>query len=163
MPGNRDAHYFGTASEIWQQTSGEISAFCDFAGSGGTFAGCSQFFKEQNNDIQCFVVEPENAAALSGEKVTCADHPIQGGGYAMRELVQMKDVFPDGFLAVNPDDAMECSRRLAREEGVFAGVSTGANVMGAIRLLEGSMKGATVVTLACDSGLKYLSTRLWDA
>ena len=83
LPGNRNAHYFGTGPEIWQQSGGSVTAFCDFAGSGGTYAGCARFLRERNPGIQCFVVEPENAAALSGDPVTNSDHPIQGGGYSM--------------------------------------------------------------------------------
>ena len=79
-PGNRNAHYYGTATEIWQQSGQSINAFCDFAGSGGSFAGCTRYFREQDAGIQCFVVEPAEAAALSGGKVTNPGHPIQGGG-----------------------------------------------------------------------------------
>ena len=71
--GNRRAHYFGTAPEIWEQSGGEVTAFCDFAGSGGTFAGCSRYFKETDPGIGCYVVEPEDAATLSGSGVTNPD------------------------------------------------------------------------------------------
>ena len=162
LPGNADAHYAGTAAEIWQQSGGEVDAFCDFVGSGGTFAGCAKYFKEKDSRIKCFVVEPENAAALSGARVTCKDHPIQGGGYAMPELTQMSGVEADGYLTVSAESTIECARRLAREEGIFAGFSSGANLAAALELLADSLQGATIVVLACDSGLKYLSTRLWD-
>lgn len=160
--GNMRAYYYGTASEMWQQSAETITAFCDFAGSGGTFAGCTKFFKEKNRDIQCYVVEPQGAAALGGEKVTAAEHPIQGGGYAMFELSQLEDVKPDGYLAVSSQDAIECTRRLAREEGIFAGYSSGANLAAALSLLTGPLPGATIAIIACDSGLKYLSTDLWN-
>ena len=159
--GNRDAHYFGTAPEIWKQCGGEITAFCDFAGSGGTFAGCTAYFKEQNPDVRCFVVEPDGAAALSGAEITNPDHPIQGGGYAMDHLAQLDGIEPDGYLTVSSEDAIDCTRRLAREEGIFAGYSSGANVAAALALLNGPMSGATIAVIACDSGLKYLSTELW--
>jgi len=158
LDGNANAHYFGTGAEIWHQSAGSVTAFCDFAGSGGTFAGCARFLKEQDASIQCFVVEPKGAATLSGESVTCAEHPIQGGGYSMADLTQLKGVEPDGFLTVSSRDAIDCTQRLAREEGIFAGPSSGANLAAAISLLEGPMPGATVAILACDSGLKYLST-----
>lgn len=160
-PGNRNAHYFGTAPEIWRQSGGAITAFCDFAGSGGTFAGCAQYFKEQSPDIACFVVEPEDAAALSGATVTKPDHPIQGGGYAMEKLPQLDKVNAYGFLSVSSTAAVECTRRLAREEGIFAGFSSGANLAAALQLLDGPMPDATIAIIACDSGLKYLSTTLW--
>jgi len=159
--GNLKAHYFGTAPEIWQQSDGSITAFCDFAGSGGTYAGCCKYFKEQDPNIQCFVVEPQDAAALSGDAVRNPDHPIQGGGYAMPTLAQMQGVVVDGFLTVSAEDARLYTRRLAAEEGIFAGYSTGANLAAAIALLKGPLPGATVAIIACDSGLKYLSTDLW--
>jgi cysteine synthase A len=161
-PGNRNAHYFGTGPEIWQQSGGAITAFCDFAGSGGTFAGCTQYFKEQNPDIACFVVEPEEAAVLSGAAVTNPDHPIQGGGYAMEKLTQLDGVTVDGFLRISSRDAVDCTRRLAREEGIFAGFSSGANLAAALQVLDGPLPGATIAIIACDSGLKYLSTALWS-
>jgi cysteine synthase A len=159
--GNRLAHYEGTAPEIWVQSEGRITAFCDFVGSGGTFSGCAAFFKEQTPGIACFVVEPAGAAALRGDDVTSAEHPIQGGGYSMPELTQLQSVKPDGYLQVTADDAIECARRLAREEGIFAGYSTGANLSAALQLLNGPLPGATIAIIACDSGMKYLSTELW--
>jgi cysteine synthase A len=159
--GNLRAHYYGTAPEIWLQCGGDIGAFCDFAGSGGTFAGCTKFFKERNPAIGCYVVEPDGAAALGGEEVTNPDHPIQGGGYAMSELSQLDGFSPDGYLNVSSQDAIDCTRRLAKEEGIFAGFSTGANLAAALQLLAGPLPGATIAIIACDSGLKYLSTNLW--
>ena len=160
--GNRRAHYFGTAPEIWKQCGGSLTAFCDFAGSGGTFSGCASYFKEKNQDIQCYVVEPDGAATLSGEDVTTPDHPIQGGGYSMAKLSQLDGAPPDGYLQVSAQDATDCTRRLAKEEGIFAGYSSGANLAAALQLLAGPMPGATIAIIACDSGLKYLSTDLWS-
>jgi cysteine synthase A len=162
LAGNRNAHYFGTAPEIWAQSEGTVTAFCDFAGSGGTFAGCARFFREQDADVQCYVVEPAGAAALAGEPVTAPEHPIQGGGYSMSALAQCDGIEPDGYLAVTPRDAIGCAQRLAREEGIFAGFSSGANLAAALKLLETTLPGATVAVIACDSGLKYLSTDLWS-
>ena len=160
-PGNKLSHYTGTAPEIWVQSSGSITAFCDFVGSGGTFAGCARYFREQDPNIRCFFVEPAGAAALSGEPIVNSDHPIQGGGYSMAELAQLDGAAPDGYLKVSSDDAIQCTRRLAREEGVFAGYSTGANLSAALQLLNGPLPGATIAIIACDSGMKYLSTELW--
>jgi cysteine synthase A len=123
--GNRNAHYYGTAPEIWSQSDGTISAFCDFAGSGGTFAGCARYFREQSPDIQLDGIEP------------------------------------DGYLSVSSQHAINGARRLAREEGIFAGYSSGANLAAALQLLDGPLPGATIAIIACDSGLKYLSTDLW--
>jgi len=159
--GNGLAHYEGTAPEIWEQSGGSVTAFCDFVGSGGTFAGCARYFREQDPNVGCFVVEPAGAAALRGESVTNPEHPIQGGGYSMSELALLDCVVPDGYLQVTSDDAIQCTRRLAREEGVFAGYSTGANLSAALQLLNGPLRGATIAIIACDSGMKYLSTGLW--
>lgn len=161
LPGNANAHFLGTAPEIWRQSGGIVTAFCDFAGSGGTFAGCYQYFKAQDAAIQCLLVEPQLASSLSGQSVSCANHPIQGGGYSMSALPQLGDIEPDGFVPVSSDAAYDCTRRLAKEEGIFAGPSTGANLAAAMRLLEGPLAGAVVAIIACDSGLKYLSTDLW--
>ena len=128
--GNRNAHFLGTTPEIWQQSAGTVTAFCDFAGSGGTFAGCSDYFRQQRPDIRCFIVEPDGAATLAGEDAIETCHPIQGGGYAMENLVHLERTRPDGYLRVTADEATACTRRLAREEGIFAGYSTGANVAG---------------------------------
>ena len=161
LEGNRQGHYRGTAAEIWAQSGGTVTAFCDFAGSGGTFAGCASYFREQDPGVRCYVVEPKGAAALSGEEVSRPDHPIQGGGYAMKTLAQLADIEPDGYLQVSSKEAIDCTRRLAREEGIFAGFSSGANLSAALQLLGGPLPGATVTIIACDSGLKYLSTDLW--
>ena len=113
--GNLRAHYYGTAPEIWQQCDGDMDAFCDFAGSGGTFAGCAKFFREKNPDIQCYVVEPDGAAALSGASVTTPDHPIQGGGYAMPELSQLDGIhprrLPECFIAATPSTVQDDWRK----------------------------------------------------
>jgi cysteine synthase A len=159
--GNDRAHYLGTAPEIWSQTGGAFDVFCDFVGSGGTFTGCARFFKERRPDIRCYVVEPAGAAVLAGRPVTRPDHPIQGGGYAMPDLELLDRTLLDECLEVTGEAAEAAARRLAREEGIFAGYSTGANVAAALQLLEGPQRGATIVVLACDSGLKYLSTDLW--
>ena len=161
LPGNARAHYLHTAPEIWRQ-SGGIDAFCDFIGSGGSFAGCARYFKERDSSLQCYVVEPVGAAAFAGEAVSRANHKIQGGGYAMPELAQVDRGLVDGCLQVSDAEAAAMTRRLAREEGLFAGFSSGANLAAALQLLEGAHRGGRIAILLCDSGLKYLSTDLWD-
>ncbi len=162
LKSNFRAHYLNTGPEIIQQSSGQIDVFCDFAGTGGSFAGCSAAFKEHNQAIACFIVDPEGAAILSGEPVTYPNHRIQGGGYAMENLVMLNPDHIDGYLTISDEKAIEMTRRLAKEEGIFAGFSSGANVAAAIQLLENDYKGKTAVVLICDSGLKYLSTDLWE-
>lgn len=159
--GNHGAHFDTTGPEIWRQTGGDLNAFVDFAGSGGTFAGCARYLKEQRPGLLCYAVEPEGAAVLAGEEAVRPDHPIQGGGYAMPSLDQMAEVMPDGFLTVSGEEARRTTRDLARLEGIFAGFSAGANVAAALTLLRGPVKGGSVAVIICDSGLKYLSTDLW--
>ncbi len=161
--GNPLAHYRHTARELWSQSGGTITHFCDFVGSGGTYAGVTRFLKEQDLNIGCYVVEPAGAAVLAGETVDEPDHPIQGGGYAMADLAFLTDVPVDGYLAVTGEEARAMARRLAREEGIFAGYSSGANLAAALCLLEGPGKGGVIAIIICDSGLKYLSTDLWPA
>jgi cysteine synthase A len=161
-PGNFRAHYLHTGREILCQSGNSIDAFCDFLGTGGTFAGCAAAFKEANPAILCYVVEPEGCAVLAGDIITEPRHKIQGGGYSMAELPLLKPEHIDGFLKVKDTDAVAMCRRLAREEGIFAGFSSGANTAAALQLLRTSCQGKTIAVLMCDSGLKYLSTDLWE-
>ena len=160
-PGNPQAHHDGTGPEIWQQSGGRIDAFCDFAGSAGTLAGCARFFAAQAPQVKCYAVEPEGAEAIVHGDVSHPDHPIQGGGYMMSDLEHLHGVVLAGCLKVSGAEARSTARRLAREEGIFAGYSSGANVAAALQLLSGPLKGGTVAVIICDSGLKYLSTDLW--
>jgi cysteine synthase len=155
------AHYLHTASEILKQAGGKIDAFCDYVGTGSSFGGCAAAFKEYDSNIQCYIVEPAEAATLARKPVMNPNHRIQGGGYSMDELSLIHKNHIDGYLQVTDEEAMELARRLAKEEGIFAGFSSGANVAAAIQLLKTTCKGKTIVVLLSDSGLKYLSTDLW--
>jgi cysteine synthase A len=155
------AHYLHTAPEILTQASGKIDAFCDYVGTGSSFGGCAAAFKEHDPRIQCYVVEPAEAAVLAGRSVTNPNHRIQGGGYSMTDLSLIDKDQIDGYLQVSDEAAMEMARRLAREEGIFAGFSSGANVAAAMQLLRTICRGKTIAVLLPDSGLKYLSTDLW--
>ncbi len=161
LAGNKRAHYLHTGPEIIQQSGGDFDLFCDFAGTGGSFAGCAAAFKEHNPAIACYLVEPQGAAVLAGQPVTYPNHPIQGGGYSMADLPLLDPDHVDGYLQVSAEEAIHMARRLAREEGIFAGFSSGANTAAAVQLLATSHPGATAVVLMCDSGLKYLSTQLY--
>ena len=161
LAGNCRAHLLHTGPEILRQTGGRFQAFCDFVGTGGTFAGCAAAFKARDPGIRCYVVEPAGAAVLAGGPLVQPGHRIQGGGYAMPRLPLLDPKHVDGYLAVSDEEAIACARRLAREEGLFAGFSSGANLAAATRLLGGPCRGQTVVVVICDSGLKYLSTDLW--
>jgi cysteine synthase len=155
------AHYLHTAPEILKQAGVRIDAFCDYAGTGSSFAGCAAAFKEHDRSIQCYIVEPVEAAVLAGKPVTNPNHRIQGGGYSMEELSLIDKSHIDGYLQVRDEEAMEITRLLAKEEGIFAGFSSGANVFAAMQLLKTICKGKTIAVLLPDSGLKYLSTDLW--
>jgi len=161
LKSNFRAHYLHTGPEILEQSNGQIDAFCDFVGTGGSFAGCAAAFKERDPEIKCYVVEPEGAGVLAGRKITNPNHKIQGGGYCMEELEMLSRKNIDGYLEVSDEAAIRMARRLAREEGIFCGFSSGANLAAALQLLQGPHHDEVVVILMCDSGLKYLSTDLW--
>lgn len=159
--GNARAHFETTGPEFWRDSDASLTAFADFAGSGGTYGGTVQALKLQNPNLRGYVVEPEGAAALAGATVTEPDHPIQGGGYAMATLDFLQDAPVDGYVTVSGATARETTRALARDEGIFGGFSAGANVAAALELLAGPEKGGVIGVVICDSGLKYLSTDLW--
>ncbi len=158
-----DAHYAHTARELLEQSGGNVTAFCDFVGSGSTFTGCATALKEYDPLICCYVVEPRGAAVLSGRELQNPSHRIQGGGYARAHLQLMRTDLVDGYLQISDEQAIATARDLARREGLFAGFSSGANVAAALQLLKGPHRGGTVAVLLCDSGMKYLSTDLWPS
>ncbi|MET0800576.1 MAG: cysteine synthase family protein [Actinomycetota bacterium] len=161
LAGNPAAHE-DTAAEIWEQSGGEVDVLCEFVGTGGTFAGMARFFNAQDPSIACYAVEPEGAAVLAGKPATKPGHRIQGGGYSMPSLPLLDESLVDGFIQVPDTDAIDAARRLARSEGIFAGFSSGAVVHAAERLLAGPQAEKTIVVVLADSGMKYLSTDLWD-
>ncbi len=161
LEGNPAAHEDGTAPEIWEQSGGEVNAFCEFVGTGGTFAGIARFLKKRDPSIGCYVIEPDGAAVLSGEPLVDPRHRIQGGGYSMPLLPLFDRDLVDGFLTVSDVDAIHGARRLARTEGILTGFSGGACLAGAEQLLRGPHAGQTVAIVLADAGMKYLSTDLW--
>lgn len=162
LPSSSRAHYLHTAPEILKQSNGKIDIYCEYVGTGSTFGGCARAFKETNPATLCYIVEPAGAAVLAGKPVTNPNHRIQGGGYSMPELSLLDKKHVDGFLQVTDEEAITYARRLAREEGIFAGFSSGANVAASMQLLKTEHRGKTIVVLLADSGLKYLSTDLWE-
>jgi cysteine synthase A len=157
---NRIAHE-QTGAELWGQANGDIDAFCDFIGTGGTYAGITTAIKKRNPAVRCYIVEPKDAAVLAGEPLLNPNHRIQGGGYAMTKLDLLAGIPVDGHLQVNDDEAIVIARQLARQEGIFSGFSSGAVVAAALQLLRGAHSGQTIAVILADSGLKYLSTDLW--
>ena len=150
--------YYSLGEEIWSQTKGEIDAFVHCVGTGASSRGVATVLKRHKPGIEIVAVEPEESAVLSGGGA--GPHGIEGVGVGfvppLWEPALMDDVLP-----VKTDDAKNMARRLAREEALFAGTSSGANVVAAIRVAERLGPGARVVTLMTDSGLKYLSTDVY--
>lgn len=159
-PGNPAAHEHGTAEELWNQSGGTVTAFCDFAGSGGTLAGVARALGPRG--VRCYAVEPAGAEAIGGGDTSAPDHPVQGGGYGRADLPHLRGVALAGTVTVTGAEARDHARLLARHEGIFGGYSAGANLAAAVRLLRGAEAGGTVAFVVCDSGLKYLSTDLWE-
>lgn len=158
-PGNPAAHET-TAAELWAQSGGTLTAFCDFAGSGGTLGGVARALAPHG--VRSYAVEPKGAEALARGDTSRPDHPVQGGGYLMADLAHLHGAPIAGHIAITGDQARDAARMLARTEGIFGGYSAGANLAAAIQLLQGPERGGTVAFLICDSGLKYLSTDLWE-
>jgi cysteine synthase A len=161
LPGNVHAHEFHTGAEIWTQSGGAVEVFVDFLGSGGTFEGCARALKKHNAGIRCYIAEPEAAAVYAGNTASGGRHQIQGGGYNMR-LPLVSEALIDGMVTITDTEAIQTARELASCEGVFAGFSSGANVCAALKLLKGAERGKTAAVLLNDSGLKYLSTDLYE-
>src|SRR5262245_39925270 len=159
---NTRAHYLHTGPDFLRAANGEIDAFCDIIGTGGSFAGCARAFKEHNPNIKCFIVEPAGVEVLAGCLQTCCSHLLQGAGYGRADLQLIRREDIDGFLSITDAEATETTRRLAREEGIFGGFTGGANVAGALQLLRGEFAGRTIAVTICDSGMKYFSTGLWQ-
>ncbi len=156
------AHELTTGAEIWEQTEGRIDAWVASVGTGGTFIGVSRALKARRPDVRCYAAEPASAPFIAGGAVTSTSHKIQGTGYALIPP-QWDPSLCDGFLTVTDADAVETARQLAAREGIFGGFSSGANVAAALQLARIAQPGATIVTVAPDSGLKYLSTDLYPA
>ena len=163
-PSTMDAGEKGIGTEIISQL-GEIrpDLFIDFMGTGGSFVGVTKALKSRYTDIVCLGVEPENAPFYSIHGNFDGKHQIQGGGYSQRlPFVEQYRHLIDGFVTVSDDEARQTARRLASEECIFAGFSSGANTAAALNLLEGEYRGKIIVVLMPDSGTKYLSTALWE-
>lgn len=150
------AHEVGTGPEIWEAVGGELDAFVAAVGTGGTFIGVSRFLKRERPGLTCVAVEPAGAEILAGKEVTKPCHRIQGIGYG-RVPPQWSPELADGYVAVSDDEAGAYRSLLARREGLHVGFSSAANVCAAVKLIESGRLGRspTVVTVLCDTGLKY--------
>ncbi|MEE1656612.1 cysteine synthase family protein [Microvirga sp. CF3062] len=154
---NRDqlAAYHCMADEIREQTGGRIDGFVQSVGTAASLRGIAERLRHYRGDIRIVAVEPAESAVLSGGP--SGAHKIDGIG-AGYVVPLWQETIADGIERVSTEDAMGMAFRLAREEGLFAGTSTGANVNAALRLAEKLGPDATVVTIMCDTGMKYLKT-----
>jgi len=154
------AGYHVLGEEIWTQTAGTVDAFVHSVGTAASLRGVATALKRHQPEARIVAVEPAESAVLSGG--TPGPHRIEGVGIGYTPPL-WDPLLADGIVAVSTDEAIEMTRRLAREEGLFAGTSSGANVVAAIRVAQELGTGNTVVTLMVDSGLKYLNTDVYRA
>ena len=157
---NHDAiiGYYPLGEEIWSQTSGQVDAFVHSVGTAASLRGVATILKKYNPNIKIFAVEPAESAVLKGGEA--GPHKIEGVGVGFVPPL-WEPAHVDDILSVKTDDAKEMTRRLSREEALFAGTSSGANVIAAIEVAKQLGPRAKVVTLMVDSGLKYLSTDVY--
>ena len=157
-PANPLIHEQTTADEIWTDTGGELDVFVAGVGTGGTITGVGRFLKKRKPEVRIVAVEPSNSAVLSGQEP--GPHFIQGIGAGFIPELLDREVI-DEVVAIGERAAVEQARRLAREEGILAGISSGANLAVAIKLAgRKEFKGKRIVTVLCDTGERYLSTPL---
>src|SRR5688572_7868826 len=154
------AGYSSLGEEIWARTNGEVDAFVHCVGTAASSRGIATVLKRYKPSIQIAVVEPAESPVLTGGRP--GPHKIEGVGIGYTPPL-WEPALVDEIVAVHTDDAKEMTRRLAREESLFAGTSSGANVVAAIQVAKRLGRGAKVVTLMADSGLKYLSTDVYRA
>lgn len=150
--------YAPLAEEVWEQAGGRLDAFVQSVGTAQCITGVARVLRRLNPSVRIVAVEPTESAVLSGGPPGA--HKIEGVGPGFVSPIWRADL-ADEIAAVSTDEAKAMARRLAREEALFAGTSTGANVVAALRVAARMGPGATVATVACDSGLKYLSTDLY--
>lgn len=151
-PDNPLAHYEGTAPEIWRDTHGKLTHFVSSMGTTGTIMGCSRYFKEQSPKIQVIGVQPEEGSNIPGIRKWPEEY--------LPHIYERERV--DQIIYVSQTEAEETMRRLAKEEGIFAGVSSGGALAVALRLNR-ELHNAVIVSIVCDRGDRYLSTGVYPA
>jgi cysteine synthase len=165
-PANPAIHQKTTAEEVWDDTDGKVDIFISAVGTGGTLTGVAEVIKERKPEFKAIAVEPKDSPVISqtvkGEQLRPGPHKIQGTGAGfVPNNLHLKIV--DEVITVSNEEAFVMARRLAKEEGILAGISTGANVHVAIEVAKRpENKGKLIVTVACSTGERYLSTALAD-
>ncbi|HEY1654617.1 MAG TPA: cysteine synthase A [Candidatus Tumulicola sp.] len=158
-PSNPEIHRRTTAEEIWRDTDGAVDVIVSAVGTGGTITGVGQVLKSRKAAVKAIAVEPDTSAVLSGGKP--GPHKIQGTGAGFVPKVLDTNVY-DEVVRVTDADAIATARRLAREEGMLVGISSGANVWAALQVAaRPETRGKTIVTIGCDTGERYLSNPLF--
>ena len=158
-PDNPLVHKYHTAVEILEQVEGPIHGFCSGVGTGGTISGIGEVLKNQFPDITIWAVEPEHAAILSGGSI--GTHLQMGIGDGLIPDNLNMNIY-DKTITVTDEEALDVAKRLAREEGILCGISSGSNVAAAIQMAKMLGKGKTVVTILPDTGERYFSTPLFE-
>lgn len=158
-PANPDIHLKTTGPEILKDLNNKVDALVAGVGTGGTITGVGQAIKKQNPEVLIVAVEPSDSPVLSGGEP--GPHKIQGIGAGFVPDVLNQDIFSE-IITVTNEQAMETARDLAREEGIFVGISAGANVFAARQVAAKMKPGQNVVTILCDTGERYLSTNIFD-
>ena len=170
---NPAVHRKTTATEIWEDSNGQVDILISAVGTGGTISGCCEFIKNKKPEFQAIAVEPEDSPVISqqlaGEELTPGPHKIQGtgagfipGNLHLKEPESGEDQITE-CIKVSNDDSFAMARRIAAEEGILVGISTGANVCAAIEVASRPENtGKFIVTIGCSTGERYLSTPLAD-
>ena len=158
-PANPRAHRETTAEEIWRDTGGKVDILVSGVGTGGTLTGVSRVLKDRNKDFKTIAVEPYDSPVLSGGKA--GPHKIQGIGAGFIPDVLDASLI-DEIIQVHNKDAFDTSKRLAKEEGILAGISSGANVFASLEVARRpENRKKIIVTIICDTGERYISTDLY--